>query len=66
MKRILLKFIYILILGAVLMSCQKEANLIELEMNQNWMFRDTGDTLWYKAEVPGYVHTDLMNDRLNC
>ena len=64
MKRILLKVIYLLVLGVVLMSCQKEANLIELEINQNWLFRDTGDTLWYRAEVPGYIHTDLMRNKL--
>ena len=64
MKRTLLRFIFLVVLGTAIMSCQKEVTLIELEINQNWLFRDVSDTLWYRAEVPGYVHTDLMNNKL--
>ena len=64
MKRTLLRLIYLVVLGTAIMSCQKEVNLIELEINQNWLFRDVNDTLWCKAEVPGYVQTDLMNNKL--
>ncbi len=64
MKRTLLRLIYLVVLGTAIMSCQKEVNLIELEINQNWLFRDVNDTLWCKAEVPGYVHTDLMKNKL--
>lgn len=33
-----------------------------LPLNGNWEFRKSGDTHWMKAQVPGTVHTDLLNN----
>lgn len=30
--------------------------------NENWKFRQVGNTTWYKAKVPGVVHMDLMSN----
>jgi|GEM_PF-2913884 len=32
-------------------------------LNQ-WQFRKTGSSKWYKATVPGSVHTDLLQNKL--
>ena len=31
------------------------------ELHKNWTFQATGDTLWSEAQVPGTVHTDLLD-----
>ena len=47
-------------------GCQKEekdANLmVQKEINENWQFRQAGETEWMDATVPGTVHTDLMDN----
>lgn len=40
------------------------AQNISVELNNNWKFRKQGDSKWYKATVPGTVHTDLLNNKL--
>lgn len=32
----------------------------EIELNEEWTFRQVGKTEWHRATVPGTVHTDLM------
>ncbi len=34
------------------------------ELNFNWQFREAGSTQWYKATVPGTIHTDLLRNKL--
>ena len=49
----------------VLSSCKQEPNkkLVErIELNTNWIFRDSSQPDWYSANVPGTVHTDLTNN----
>ncbi len=29
-----------------------------------WQFREAGKDKWYPANVPGCVHTDLLNNKL--
>ncbi|MBC7936156.1 MAG: glycoside hydrolase family 2 protein [Rhizobacter sp.] len=36
----------------------------QTELNSNWQFRQAGTTKWYKASVPGTVHTDLYKNKL--
>ncbi|MEG1935532.1 MAG: glycoside hydrolase family 2 protein, partial [Rikenellaceae bacterium] len=66
------KFFYLLFIPIVLMAC-KENNkklitaptLHKLtEINSGWEFRQKGGDKWYKAEVPGVVHTDLFANGL--
>src|SRR5215207_1665726 len=35
-----------------------------MSLDQNWQFRKAGDSIWYSADVPGTVHTDLMKHDL--
>jgi beta-mannosidase len=37
---------------------------ITVALDQGWQFRQTGTEKWYPAEVPGCVHTDLLQNRL--
>ncbi|MBL0057042.1 MAG: glycoside hydrolase family 2 protein [Chitinophagaceae bacterium] len=34
------------------------------EIKNNWQFRKAGEANWYKATVPGTVHTDLLVNKL--
>lgn len=38
--------------------------MISQEVNENWIFRQSGTDEWYRATVPGSVHTDLQNNNL--
>jgi len=62
-------FIIIFILISLLFfSCQQNNNvrhnIISIELNQNWLFHKIGDSVWYRASVPGTVHTDLLDNGL--
>src|SRR5688572_20375687 len=37
---------------------------ISIELNQNWQFKNQKESKWYKATVPGTVHTDLLATKL--
>lgn len=32
-------------------------------IHSNWQFKQTGTAKWYRATVPGTVHTDLLNNK---
>ncbi len=40
----------------------KSSDKMGLELNKNWKFRQVGTENWMPAQVPGSVHTDLMNN----
>ncbi|PKQ43949.1 beta-mannosidase [Confluentibacter flavum] len=42
-----------------IMSC-KVSSVSEIRLNENWSFKNSKDTLWSQASVPGTVHTDLL------
>ncbi len=47
-------------------SCNKslkEQKNIQI-VSQNWQFKNTKDSIWYSATVPGTVHTDLFANSL--
>ncbi len=47
----------------MLFSCAKEkTNFYSFVISDNWTFKAVGDSIWLKAAVPGYVHTDLMDN----
>lgn len=48
-----------LFFGLLLASCNRFEPLT-LQLNENWVFRKTGDSVWLPASVPGCVHTDLL------
>jgi beta-mannosidase len=37
---------------------------VSIELNKNWQFRKAGEAKWYKADVPGTIHTDLLANKL--
>jgi beta-mannosidase len=39
---------------------KKELTVKIMEIKDGWQFKKKGDDTWYKAVVPGCVHTDLM------
>ncbi|MEO6252175.1 MAG: glycoside hydrolase family 2 protein [Ferruginibacter sp.] len=55
----LLFFIFIL-LNVQITSAQN----ISIELNKNWQFKNQKENKWYKATVPGTVHTDLLANKL--
>ena len=40
------------------------AQNISIELNKNWQFKNQKENKWYKASVPGTVHTDLLTNKL--
>jgi beta-mannosidase len=38
--------------------------LAQKTLNSNWKFRNAKENKWYKAEVPGTIHTDLLANKL--
>jgi beta-mannosidase len=40
------------------------SQVVSVSLNNNWQFRKAGSSKWYKAQVPGTVHTDLLYNKL--
>ncbi len=56
-----LYLLFFLIISLLLSCSRQKGNQIEL--NQNWQFRQTGSEDWTPAAVPGCIHTDLMDNK---
>jgi beta-mannosidase len=60
------KVLFLNMVIAFAFGCQpKEKNpnlMVQNEINENWQFRQAGETDWMDATVPGTVHTDLMDN----
>ena len=54
----------LLILLIHLIPVQTNAQNISIELNKNWQFKNQKESKWYKASVPGTVHTDLLTNKL--
>ena len=54
----------LLILIINLIPVQTNAQNISIELNKNWQFKNQKENKWYKATVPGTVHTDLLANKL--
>ncbi len=39
-------------------------NTIKQDLNESWKFKQARLNNWYAAQVPGTVHTDLMNNKI--
>jgi beta-mannosidase len=37
---------------------------MQIELNSGWEFRQTGETKWFPATVPGVVHSDLFHNKI--
>jgi len=52
--------IFILLIAFQIVPAQN----ISIELNKNWQFKNQKENKWYKATVPGTVHTDLLANKL--
>ncbi|WP_100610011.1 beta-mannosidase [Confluentibacter lentus] len=43
-----------------ILSC-KVSSVSEIKLDKDWSFKNSQDTLWNPANVPGTVHTDLLS-----
>ncbi len=49
----------------LMLSCSDNSTLREvIFLHQNWSFRNASDSIWLQANVPGTVHTDLMENNI--
>ncbi len=65
MKLKLIFAVYILSFSTFSFCAVKDSSsVINYSLNSNWQFRESDSTQWYPADVPGCVHTDLMNNKL--
>lgn len=61
MKQICYFFFAVLIF----LGCKTHTDFPQtISLEGNWQFRNTKDTNWYPATVPGSVHTDLLDNAL--
>ena len=58
-----LKILFLIIIPLLLISCFRQQPS-EIQLDQNWEFSELSKNTWYPAEVPGYVHTYLLNNKL--
>ena len=56
------KILLIFILFCFCVSCKHELSVQETILNKNWVFKSIEDTSWIPANVPGSVHTDLLEN----
>ncbi len=54
----------LLVLSSIIFfSCIRD-RVIEIELNETWMFKNSVDSTWLHAKVPGSVHTDLLENKI--
>lgn len=60
-----MKYFSVLLLSLIeLFPAKTFTQNISINLNSNWQFKQEGSTQWYKATVPGTVHTDLLANKL--
>ncbi len=55
--------LFLSFLALVFTSCTRQTKQklpVMTEIKENWQFSQAGSGSWFKAEVPGTVHTDLL------
>ena len=60
MKKFVLSLLFALLFPMIICAQNTERNL----SSEHWQFRKLGDKKWLKAEVPGTVHTDLLQNKI--
>ena len=53
-----------IVIVLALLTNGSRSMLLAQTINKNWQFRQVGKTEWYPAQVPGCVHTDLLDKKL--
>ena len=50
---------------SILFYCKSSfAQNTSISLNNNWQFSQHKKNKWYKATVPGTIHTDLLGNKL--
>ena len=62
MKKMKNIFILAFLIWSTISNAQTQKQ--QQPINQNWQFFQIGKVTWYPAEVPGSVHTDLLQNNL--
>lgn len=60
----MIRYIALIILLFSLNSCLKKEAANSILLNYNWKFSKENDSVFYKATVPGVIHTDLFANNL--
>ncbi len=60
-----MKNLFLFIVGCIIVvqACKEPEKQLP-DMHSGWMFKETSDSIWRSAEVPGCVHTDLLSHQL--
>ena len=59
----MVKFLLLIFL-LVFSTLKVDAQNTSISLNNNWQFSQQGKNKWYKAKVPGTIHTDLFANKL--
>ena len=60
-----MRYSFILFLMILCFGCKPKHNVPEtVELNNNWQFKKLTDSVWNLANVPGNVHSDLLENNL--
>jgi beta-mannosidase len=63
MNKILFFCFFILALASCTVNHESK-RVTDMEINQNWEFRQAGKENWLPASVPGTIHTDLLANKV--
>jgi len=55
------KIIYLVLITSILIACIRQP-VQNLELNQNWQFKQASTEEWLPANIPGCVHTALLEN----
>ncbi len=58
------RILVLIFIAFAINSCSKTEPASSMLLNSNWEFSQDGDSTFYKATVPGVVHTDLLANNL--
>ncbi len=64
MQKIKVKILFFLITGLIFSFQRNFAQAQKIYLDKNWHFKEITKKNWYKATVPGTVHTDLLANKL--
>lgn len=62
--KFIISFGFLLLIHSIFGLNIDSTSVASLKIKNNWKFFQTGKNNWYPAEVPGCIHTDLLNNKL--
>ncbi|AUP77840.1 beta-mannosidase [Flavivirga eckloniae] len=56
---------FYIVLSIIMFNCQPKEDIPKkITLHENWSFKNTTDTTWLNAKVPGDAHSDLFSHKL--